>query len=434
MTSMRLRIFLVLILMTSLVWGGSVVWVHLQTRVEVQRVLDRRLMESAGMVSSLIGEGQVVPVIRPPVPASGLSEARKLSCQIWTLNGDLVAKSNSAPTQMLAASEEGFSQRTINGETWRVYTVQVARTPYWVMVGDSLAVRDGLVSSVVRGLLLPALLGLVVLSLLIWGALDAGLYPVRRMADALVGRDPKTLLPLELPANASELHPVVHAVNDLMGRVMAARQRETEFTSAAAHELRTPLAGIRIQAQIAASTSDTQARANALKMIQSSVDRTARLVTNLLTLAREDDASPLNEEDRRWLTLGELLPPLNTDNRLQILGSERKLHVEPARIELVLGNLMTNAVTHAKQTIRIAIEGQSNTAVLIVEDDGVGVSQDELSKLGQRFYRPASSRSEGSGLGLSIARSAVNAHGGELRFKTSTLGGLRVEISGLTIS
>lgn len=433
MTSMRLRIFLVLILMTTLVWGGSVVWVQLQTRAEVQRVLDRRLMESAGMVSSLIGEGQVVPVIRPPAPATGLGDGQKLSCQIWTLGGDLVAKSNSAPSQMLATSEEGFSQRTINGETWRVYTVQVPRTPYWVMVGDSLAVRDGLVGSVVQGLLLPALLGLVVLGFLIWGALDAGLRPVRRMAAALVGRDTKTLPPLDLPSDASELHPVVHAVNDLMARVMAARQRETEFTAAAAHELRTPLAGIRIQAQVAASTSDPQARADALKLIQTSVDRTARLVTNLLTLAREDEASPLNEADRRWLTLGDLLAPLNTDKRLQIIGSERTLHVVPARFELVLSNLLTNAIAHAHQKIRIAVEDQADGPVLIVEDDGAGVSPDELSKLGQRFYRPANSRSDGSGLGLSIAKSAVTAHGAKLGFTASPLGGLRIEIRGLAI-
>ena len=431
MTSMRLRIFLLLVLMTSLVWGGSVIWVQWQTRQEVQHVLDRRLMESASMVSSLIGEGQVAPVIRPPAPAGDYEYAQQLSCQIWTLGGDLVARSSSAPSEMLAASEDGFSERKINGEHWRVYTVKVPDTTYRVMVGDSLAVRDGLVTSVVQSLLFPALLGLAALGLLFWSVLNSGLSPVRRMAQALAARDPKTLPPLDAPADASELHPIVDAVNHLMTRVKSARQREAEFTAAAAHEIRTPLAGIRLQAQVAASTSDPKTRGEALSQIQSSIDRTALLVSNLLTLAQEDESAIVVPKDRKWTALSKLLDPTLRDPRLELPAQEKLLLVEPDRFALVLNNLLSNAIRHADNAIKIAFETDREGSVVVIEDDGQGVKPADLPQLGQRFYRPSGSTSMGSGLGLSIAKSAAEAHGASLSFMPSKLGGLRIEIRGI---
>ena len=431
MTSMRLRIFLLLVLMTTLVWGGAVGWVQWQTRQEVQRVLDRRLMESARMVSSLIGETQVVPRMQAPASARDFEHAPQLSCQIWTSDGSLVARSSSAPTEMLATAQEGFSEREINGERWRVYTVQVPDTTYRVMVGDSLGVRDGLINSVIQSLIIPAVLALLALGLLSWSVLNTGLKPVQRIAQALAVHDPKTLPPLEAPSDAAELHPIVEALNQLMQRVKNARQRETEFTAAAAHEIRTPLAGIRLQAQIAATTQDPNTRADALLHIQTSVDRTAALVGNLLTLAHEDEGMTVGTDERSWTALSTLLGHATDDARLELVSPDTELFVEPTRFALVLVNLMSNAIRHADKTIRIAIEAGPQGKVLVVEDDGEGVQAGDLPLLGQRFYRPSRSTSTGSGLGLSIAKVAAQAHNADLNFKPSGLGGLKVEISGL---
>lgn len=433
MTSMRLRIFLYLVLMTTLVWGAAAVIVQLHTRAEVQRVLDKRLMESARMVSSLIGEGQVVPAIRSASPTSPFSGQSQLSCQIWTMGGELVARSNSAPSESLASETEGFSERTVNGEAWRVYSMRVSGSPYLVAIGDSLALREGLVGSVVQGLLWPALIGLLVLGVLIWGALERGLRPVEELTRALAKRGPDDLLPVHPPKGASELKPFAQAVNDLVARLKSARQREREFTSAAAHELRTPLAGIRLQAQVAASTTDAQARKQALLLIQTSVDRTAHLVGNLLTLAREDDRQPMRDHDKQWLCLDDMLAPYRTDKRLRLRNEMSELHVDPARFGVVISNLLSNASAAARSAIEVSIEHTDKGPLLVVEDDGRGVPQDELSKLGQRFYRLPHSPSTGSGLGLSIVSAAVKAHSGHVRFTSSALGGLRVEIIGLDI-
>lgn len=108
MTSIRLRLFGILALVTALVWGAAVVWVEIHTRHEVQRVLDRRLMESARMVSSLMRTGEMTPVVNPVLPGPVPAYERQLSCQIWTVNGELIARSQNAPAESLAPNEDGF--------------------------------------------------------------------------------------------------------------------------------------------------------------------------------------------------------------------------------------------------------------------------------------------------------------------------------------
>ena len=113
MSSIRLRLFATLALVTALVWGGAVVWVEIQTRAEVQRVLDRRLMESARMVSSLMQAGSVRPAMQAPESGAADVYDRQLSCQIWSLEGDLIGRSQSAPAERLSEGGDGFSERTI---------------------------------------------------------------------------------------------------------------------------------------------------------------------------------------------------------------------------------------------------------------------------------------------------------------------------------
>lgn len=431
MMSIRTRLFAILALVTALVWGGAVVWVEIQTRNEVQRVLDRRLMESARMVSSMMQPGRVSPVINEEAAQAGTAYDRQLSCQIWTMQGELIARSQSAPAEMLADGGDGFSEEVIRGERWRVYTVHVPEGGYRVMVGDSLAIREHLVSSVVTGLLGPAVLGFLALGVLIWWSVGAGLRPIEQMTRALVSRRADDLTPVDVAPGGKDLQPFVSALNDLIARVSEARRRETEFTAAAAHELRTPLAGLRVQAQIAASSTDDVVRKHALEQIQTSVDRTARLVTGLLALAREDEAA-IASQDRRWTDLRVLF---GTDGPgcLEIPHRPFQLHVQPDRFETVAANLLANAKVMARSRIRLSVEGEGDAAVLVIEDDGPGVSAADLERLGRRFFRTADAPVGGSGLGLSIVLSTVKAHGGTVGFAPSTLGGLRVELHGLPI-
>jgi two-component system, OmpR family, sensor histidine kinase QseC len=431
MMSIRTRLFAILALVTALVWGGAVVWVEVQTRNEVQRVLDRRLMESARMVSSMMQPGSLSPVVNEEGGGRLAAYDQQLACQIWSMQGELIARSRSAPSAMLASGEDGFSERVIDGERWRVYTVHVPEGGYRVMVGDNLAVREHLVGSVVTGLLGPAVLGLLALGVLIWWSVGAGLQPIQQMTQALASRRADDLTPVDVAPGGKDLQPFVSALNDLIARVSEARRRETEFTAAAAHELRTPLAGLRVQAQIAANATDEGVRKHALEQIQTSVDRTARLVTGLLALAREDEAA-IEADDRRWVDLRALLAN-DADARLEVLDQAFRIYVQPDRFETAVANLLANAQAMASSRIRVAVEGQGNDAILVVEDDGPGVSTADLERLGRRFFRTSDAPVGGSGLGLSIVLSTMKAHGGAVRFTPSALGGLRVELHGLPI-
>ncbi len=429
MMSMRTRLFAILALVTALVWGGAVVWVEVQTRNEVQRVLDRRLMESARMVSSMMQPGRISPVINAEATQAATAYDRQLSCQIWTMQGELIARSQSAPAEMLADGGDGFSEEVIRGERWRVYTVHVPEGGYRVMVGDSLAIREHLVSSVITGLLGPAVLGFLALGVLIWWSVGAGLRPIEQMTRALASRRADDLTPVDVAPGGKDLQPFVSALNDLIARVSRARRRETEFTAAAAHELRTPLAGLRVQAQIAASATDDAVRRHALEQIQTSVDRTARLVTGLLVLAREDEAA-IAPDSRRWTDLRALF---EADGRLETPDRPFQIHVQPDRFETVAANLLANAKLMARSRIRVSVEGEGAAPFLVIEDDGPGVSAADLQRLGRRFFRTADAPVGGSGLGLSIVLSTMKAHGGTVRFASSALGGLRVELHGLPI-
>ena len=431
MMSIRMRLFAILALVTALVWGGAVIWVEIQTRHEVQRVLDRRLMESARLVSSMMRPGSLSPVANQDVGRPLTAYERQLACQIWSMQGELIARSRSAPTEMLADGEDGFSERMIDGERWRVYTVHMPESGYRVMVGDNLAIREHLVGSVVTGLLAPAVLGLLALGVLIWWSVGAGLRPIQQMTRTLSSRQADDLTPIDVAPGGKDLQPFASALNDLIARVSEARRRENEFTAAAAHELRTPLAGLRVQAQIAANTTDEGVRKHALEQIQTSVDRAARLVTGLLALAREDEAA-IEADDRRWIDLRALFAS-DADARLEAPDQAFRIHVQPDRFEAAAANLLANARTMARSRIRIAVEGQGDDAVLVVEDDGPGVSAADLERLGRRFFRTADAPVGGSGLGLSIVLSTMKAHGGAVRFTPSALGGLRVELHGLPI-
>lgn len=428
MRSIRFRLFAILALVTALVWGGAVVWVQVQTRAEVQRMLDNRLVDSARMVSSLVRSGSIASAAPTDAALRSDPADSQLSCQIWSVGGRLVDRSPGAPETRLSGERGGFSERIIEGQRWRVYTVHVAEAGVWVMIGDNMNVRDHLVGSVVKALLAPALLGLLALGLLIWWSVERGLAPIRSMADALSQRDAEDLTAIRAPTGVRELRPFVAALNDLIARLDGARRREAEFTAAAAHELRTPLAGLRVQAQVAAATDDAAVRARALRHIQTSVDRTAKLVSGLLALAREDETR-VADADQRWIAAETLADEAGAgDRRIETALAGLELLVDPDRFEAALRNIVANAQAQTCARIRISLTPSGRDWRLMVEDDGPGVPAEDLARLGRRFYRAAGAPAGGAGLGLSIALAAVKAHGAAVRFQPSPLGGLGVEI------
>ncbi len=288
MRSIRARLFFILLAGTGVLWLSAVAWIQYSTRAEVQHVLDRRLQESARMVGSLIARqgGVTQDMMRPIERASPLGEtgthlfSHQLICQVWGFDGELKSESAGSPGERLAGDESGFSDTTVTTdgrlEVWRVYTHVDTDMGISIMVGDAHAMRDGLVRGVIMGLLTPALLILPLTALLIWWAVGSGLYPLEALARRLKRRSATDLSPLADLNAPQELKPMLWALNGLFDRVEGQRDRERDFTAFAAHELKTPLAGIKTQAQIAAIAQDEDTRLHALRQIQRGIERGGR--------------------------------------------------------------------------------------------------------------------------------------------------------------
>jgi two-component system sensor histidine kinase QseC len=443
MRSLRLRLFVLLAATTMLVWSAAATWIYVGTRARVERVLDRRLIEAAGMVSSLVvASQQGNSRERMPIPralqAAGPHYARSLSCQIWSLEGTLIGRSAGAPRAPLADAGEGFSEREIDGQRWRVYAHVDRPRAIRVLVGDNLSVRRNLVADLITGLLAPAIVALFALGLLIWGGLAKGLLPLRQMADALARRDHEDLSALDIHTS-TELEPVARSVDALIGRLRDARERERHLIASAAHELQTPLAGLRTHAQIAARSGDDAVRARALERIVGSVDRTSRLVGQLLDLARQEAGDP---PASRWLALGSAwrtvtdeLRPLATRRGVElaadVLLSEFEIHIDEGALFLSLRNLVENAVNHAPpgSTVHILpIEHGLQTGIAVV-DAGPGIKPSEIDTVRARFVRGSGETGPGSGLGLSIVDLTLARSGARLELENRTEGGLRAVIA-----
>ncbi len=405
MTSLRARLFGILVVATGALWLGAALWISAGAREEVQQVLDSRLREAAHMVGTLVTREQIA------VAADGaLGEAaelafpgpdyldKKLSCQSWSLRGRLLAKSGSAPGERLADHGDGFGEKWIDGELWRVYALDVPETGVRILIGDSVARRDRLVDDIMAGLFVPAVPTLLVLAGVLWVSVRRGLAPLDRLAGELAMRDADDLRPVDEAGTARELRPVLAALNALFGRVERAREREREreFTDVAAHELRTPIAGLRTQPQVALGANDDETRRSALRQIVKAADRTSRLTRQLLALSRlEAEAAPAMREP---VALDALLARLARELEAS-RGAATSIILAPALagcrvasdprlLEIALRNLLENALAHspADAPVRCRLAAGERPAVL-VEDEGPGVEPADLAKLTRRFLR-----------------------------------------------
>lgn len=440
MNSIRIRLFLILLMATGVVWLSAFVWIQQSTRAEVERVLDARLAESGQMVSSLISDRRIdVARAATIVEGQGLLNdgpeagySHKLSCQIWSLDGVLVGKSGSAPSDSLSGQEAGFSNSIVDGEEWRVYTVINEDLGVRVMVGDSHMVRDRLVRDVTTGLVLPALVILPLLAGLIWLSVQGGLRPLDRLADGLSRRSADDLNPVDENAMPREIRPVGTALNGLFGRVDAQREREKAFTSFAAHELKTPLAGIKTQAQIAMMAPDEETRRSALVNMQHGIGRTDRMVRQLLALALLDGPEAGQKQDIDVVVLIK-----DVVNDLTRLSAAKGLSItmpsqpaflaktDPVLLTAALRNVIENAIAVAPKgsEVGITFEATIDAYYISVLDRGPGIADEDRAKITDRFFRGASASGEGSGLGLAIVDTAVKRLGGQLKFTPREGGG-----------
>lgn len=439
MNSLRKRLFMMLAVATSLIWLGAAGWIYLQTRKEIEHVLDARLQEAARMVSSLVANSQVAQsqgVIALPGQQEPISYQRQLACQLWSFDGRLLARSSGAPEIHMSDFSSGFSDSIVGGEVWRVYAVEDSAKGMRVLVGDRLGLRERLVAHLIEGLVIPALLIVPVLGLLIWTSIGQGLRPLSVLADSLRSRGADDTSQIDAGASPTEIRPVVDALNGLFTKLATARKHERDVTAFAAHELRTPLAGLKTQAQVALAATDPTTKEAALRQILVAVDRTARLVHQLLALAKLDAGLDIeHEEEVNVLALLEEIV-----DAAKLTQGDRKVYADPRLGQVIIRtnrelaalafrNLHENALIYTPNdgTVRWGL-GVGGTTIF-VQDEGPGIPKEELAFVMDRFFRGRHKSLLGSGLGLAIVELALRRISATLLLRNRSDGhGLFAEI------
>jgi two-component system sensor histidine kinase QseC len=366
--------------------------------------------------------------------------ATRVVFQVWH-EGQLMQGSGNAPSQPLTTLRSGFDTTEIAGQRWRVFATVGDAPDIQIYVGEQLDVRDTILRAVLRSLMWPLLLGLPLLALAAWWAVRLGLAPLDRLSAKVALRQPDALDALSLRRAPTELQPLVAALNALFARVGRLIETERRFTADAAHELRTPIAGIRAQAQVARGALSDEERRHALDQLLRGCDRAAHLIDQLLMLARVDAgateaAGPQALAALVRLAVAEQLPgvlargqsiDVEADEECQVSGS-------PVWVGVLLRNLLDNASRYGGTgaRLRVSVAWHGEQPQVTVEDSGPGLPEADLQRLGERFYRAETglaSGQPGSGLGWSIVRRIALVLGLQvLSDRSAELGGLRVRV------
>jgi signal transduction histidine kinase len=448
--SLHGRLLAVAAVSGALSWlaGGAAIYAVVQRQDAV--LFDARLGDMASTLLAFADhEIEEVRAAGEPVPArveiEGTVEGR-YRYQIWSRDGHLVLSSGSAPTDgpMVPLGQPGWVTSQMGGERFRVVTIRAPSQRYTIQAAEPLALRVDL-SDIFTGQLGIWLL-LSALALAAWTLFLArlALRPLDLAAQQLGQRGPadlRAVVPERLP---DEFAPLLDAINQLMGRVDVALRSEREFVSAAAHELRTPLAGLQAQAQLAAHRrTSPEDRQLALQAVQDGVDHAAHLVSQLLDLARSDALAgdPVRvSSDRQAVVLREVLEyvlgelgPQAAERGLRLTQRFDVATVSGSQfgIGLILRNLLANAVAHAPVggEVQVGTRAEGSRVVLWVADSGPGVPAPERARMFERFYRGKGNEQPGCGLGLSIVKALADAHGALVTLGESPLGGLLAEVA-----
>jgi two-component system sensor histidine kinase QseC len=447
MNSLRTKLLLLLLAIISVAWLTTAVFIYFDAHHEIDELFDAQLAQSAQVLLAQAGhdlkdarEDEDDDGIATEIAGAGHKYERKIAFQIRDEHGRLLLRSASAPVEQLAAQESGFADTMIEGKPWRVYTQHDDDGEIRVLVGERHAVRNELAASVAMRLLLPLGVALPVLALLIWFAVGKGLSPLRRIGSEVAQRDPANLAPLEERTAPAEIAPLLHALNTLLGRLDQALESERRFTADAAHELRTPLAALKIQAQVARRAENEAQRGAALDKLILGVDRATHLIEQLLTLARLEptsgSAALMAECDVAAIArqvLADLAPAA--------LAKEIELGLSSPAAAMIRGNtdmlaiLMRNLVDNAIRytppygRVSVSLRVEQGRARLEVTDSGPGIPEQERQRVFDRFYRILGNDAAGSGLGLSIVKRITDFHAAKLTLADGEQGaGLKVSV------
>jgi len=349
------------------------------------------------------------------------------------------------PPPDLAAvrKQPAYFDGAIQGQKVRV--VSMLATPkdsseeVLVQVAETIGKRRGMMTDILLAELVPQFVLVLIAGLYIWIGIDRGLRPLNALTREIAQRSPRDLTPIPDTRVPLEVLTLTHTINDLLARLSTAIATQQRFIANAAHQLRTPLAGLKVQAERALRETDLAAMRPALIQIRNGADRASRLSTQLLVLARSETAlsgarpgSPVDLNAVAKEACMDWVPKaLDRDMDLSFDGTPGPVYVqgEETLLRELLNNLLDNAVRYGREHGQIMVRlAADDHPCLIVEDDGPGIPDSEADRIFERFYRLPGSPGDGCGLGLAIVKEIADQHRARVRLSRSDCGGVRVEV------
>ncbi|WP_175720013.1 sensor histidine kinase [Burkholderia anthina] len=446
-----------------LLWPMSIAVTYLVAKTIANGPFDRALETNAYVLARQIHPVNGVAELTLPQQTRDFLRADNVDSvyfQVLGTRGELVAGEADMP---LPRDEDRpppgvvvFRDDLLRGNDVRVAYTTVAlpqssgTQPVLVQVGETLDKRNALANDIIKGVILPQFVILPLAILLVWFGLSRGLAPLNALQAHIRARRPDDLSPVEAQRAPPEIEPLVTSFNDLLARLEQNMALQKRFIADAAHQMKTPLAGLRTQAEFALRHPVPPDVQRSLEQIATSSEQAARLVTQLLALARaENRASGLTFEP---VEIGSLARRTVRDWVQAALAKRMDLGYEgpeddapldvdghPVMLREMLGNLVDNAIRYTPEggqiTVRVRADHAARRVHLEVEDTGPGIPAGERERVIERFYRILGREGDGSGLGLAIVREIATQHGGTLTLDdhvyqtTPRLAGTLVRIS-----
>ena len=459
--SIRRVLLIGLLLPTALLLLAAAAFSYHTGLQEAGELFDAKLAHSSRVLMSLVDEplahldeapdghhehtllirvwrGRATGVGAALVRNDGHAYETKLAFQVRDPAGRLLLRSDSGPNEALAPLAPGFADRVIAGQHWRTFTLK-APSGRWYQSGELSAIREEIAEDIALGTLLPLLIVLPLIALLTWLVVRWASGNLERVSDAVTRRAPEHLEPIRLDRVPREMQGLVQALNDLLERLRRELARQRRFTADAAHELRTPIAALRVHAYNVRHAPSDDERAQSQDRLDAGIQRMELLVAQLLALSRIENAGAtrthvpvdlvalVRQHERDFATLD-----IAAGKRLRLELAPAAVSGDASALDALARNLIDNALryTPAGGEVLVRTARDGNGVVLTVEDSGSGIPEAARERVFERFHRELGTGVEGSGLGLAIVAEALQQHGGRVALDASPmLGGLRATVT-----
>jgi two-component system sensor histidine kinase TctE len=430
-----------------LLWPMSIAITYLVAKSIANQPFDHALEDSVTVLAQQVKEVDGKVAARLPGSARDILRADDVDSvyfQITGPRGELADGDRDLPLPPPEDAERSgrvhFRNENLHGTPVRVAYAWVNLQPLLepaagreneprlalVQVAETLEKRAQLANEIIKGVILPQFIILPVILALVWFALSRGLSPLAQLQERIRARPPDDLSPIDSRQVPEEISPLVGSLNDMLARLAHTIDAQKRFIADAAHQMKTPLAGMRMQSELALRQVDPQEIHRSLEQLATSSESATRLVNQLLALARAENQphaglafEPLDLVDlARSVVLDWVPASFAHEIDLGYEAPEGKLDIAGNAIMLreLLSNLIDNALRYTPSggSVTVRLRASSGQVLLEVEDTGPGIAPGERPRVFERFYRILGSSASGSGLGLAIVREIAQQHGADI--------------------